>query len=142
VQNFFKGSDEWFSEYNIVKSGIVRFEVNLFEDKKQNSTGYFSGILSSSFLINKNNKILYNAAELAADGFSNNSFIGNWTSYKTEKSKKCNFGDCLVPEFDCGDGQFIPCDEYVKNGWQSYVKCLHSEKPESDCKEEFSKWWK
>ncbi|WP_343321766.1 hypothetical protein [Sphingobacterium multivorum] len=32
------------------------------------------------------------------DGFSNNSFEGSWTNYKTKMAKKCNWGDFSIPE--------------------------------------------
>jgi hypothetical protein len=61
-----------------------------------------------------------------ADGFSNNTFVGTWTSYKTGKSKKCNFGDYRIPECegsngcDIGAGEFSINPKYRENGWQSY----------------------
>jgi hypothetical protein len=128
-----------------IRGGFVTFEVQLFENKKQSHTGFFRGNMTCDFLIYDNGKIIYDAFIFgSADGFNNNQFIGTWTSYETGKSKKCNFGDFRIPEFDCGDGQFFPCDQYIKNGWQSYVKCIHSdyENMDKNCKEEFSEWWK
>jgi len=132
------------SEMDGYIQGKAICEVTLYEDKKQLHTGKFQGTLTCGFLIAPDGKFRYDAAALVADGFSNNTFIGTWTDYKTKKSKKCNFGDYRVPEFDCGDGQFIPCEEYVKNGWQGYVKCIRSsfEDFEKNCKEEFEEWWK
>ncbi len=59
-----------------------------------------------------------------ADGFSNNQFTGSWTSYKTNASKKCNWGDYRIPEcgdLDIGAGEFIVNEKYIKNGWTSYM---------------------
>ncbi len=61
---------------------------------------------------------------LINDSFSNNGFIGTWTSYKTNTSKKCNWGDYRIP--DCGDldsgtGEFMVSSKYIKNGWLEYM---------------------
>jgi hypothetical protein len=59
-----------------------------------------------------------------ADGFSNNQFIGNWTSYKTNISKTCNWGDYRIPNCDNLDievGEFSVNEKYIKNGWVNYA---------------------
>jgi hypothetical protein len=130
-----------------IKQGYAVCEVLFFEDKKQSSTGFIKGTLKSWFVIDRNNKMKYDAIALAADGFHNNSFVGNWTSYKTGKSKKCHFGDYRIPEcmeLDVGDGQFMINEKYMKNGWENYKRCAHStfENYEENCKEEYAEWWK
>ncbi len=82
---------------------------------------------------------------LINDSFSNNGFIGTWTSYKTNTSKKCNWGDYRIP--DCGDldsgtGEFFVSEKYLKNGWVSYM--LENEMPNAAVKREKRKdrnWW-
>jgi hypothetical protein len=145
---------EIFIEQDIdsIKEGYVVYDVQLFEDKKQNSTGYINGSLTSNFLIGSNNNIEYDAIMLVGDGFSNNKFIGNWTSYKTGKSKKCNWGDYRIPEssnLDVGVGGFMVDSKYKDNGWENlyylqnnsfYPNCESAEyKIVSDRENE--KWW-
>jgi hypothetical protein len=80
---------------------------------------------------------------LVADGYRNNQWQGTWRSYKTGAAKVCNWGDWRIPEsggLDTGAGEFIPADEYLGNGWQSYrdqfdrdesvrAKALREERP-------------
>ena len=58
-----------------------------------------------------------------ADGYYNRTYVGIWKSYKTDKKKKCIWGDHRLPftfDFDCGDGEMRVCDKYVANGWLSF----------------------
>ncbi len=69
------------------RQGFATCEVILNEDKKQSSTGFIKGNLKSEFLIDNKGRFRYDAIMFVGDGFSNNQFIGNWTSYKTNSSK-------------------------------------------------------
>ena len=105
------------------KQGSVICDVNFYEDSSQASSGIIKGTLTSSFCINKKGELYYDAIMFAGDGFSNNECIAIWTSYKTGKSKKCNWGDFRIP--DCGDldigaGEFSVSNKYVKYGWDNY----------------------
>jgi hypothetical protein len=76
--------------------------------------------LKSEFLIDNKGQFRYDAISFSADGFSNNQFIGSWTSYKTDASKKCNWGDYRIPEcgdLDIGAGELSISEKYSKNGW-------------------------
>jgi hypothetical protein len=137
---------------NTIKQGCVVCDVQFFEDKKQNSTGFIKGTLTSSFIIDKNNKMEYDAIMLVADGYSNNEFVGNWTSYKTGKSKKCNWGDYRIPEsheLDVGTGEFMIDEKYKNNGWEdyyfiqknSYYPNCESEEYKVVMARENKKWW-
>jgi len=106
------------------RRGSVIGDVMLYEDKKQSSTGFIKGKLIVNFIIDDKNRFRYDALMFDADGFNNNQFIGSWTSYKTNVSKKCNWGDYRIP--DCGDldsgtGEFMVSEKYIKNGWVSYM---------------------
>lgn len=129
------------------KQGFVTCDLILYEDKKQTSTGFIKGKLTSSFIIDNKGKIRYDALMFAADGFSNNEFVGNWTSYKMNISKKCNWGDYRIPEsgdLDIGAGEFSVNEKYIKNGWLSYM--LKNMSPNLAIKREKSRvkiknWW-
>ena len=74
------------------KQGSANSEIILYEDKKQNLTGIIKGKLESAFIINGDGQFRYDALSFDADGFSNNEFIGIWTSYSTNASQKMSLG--------------------------------------------------
>lgn len=130
------------------KQGFASCEVVLYEDQKQSSTGMIKGKLESHFLIDQKGRFRYDAVMFVADGFSNNKFIGTWTSYKTNVSKKCNWGDYRIPQskgFDVGAGEFSVDQKYIKNGWENYNLAWNGNlnRPESKKarQKEEVKWW-
>ena len=131
------------------KQGYAECEVNLYEDRKEKSTGFFSGKLKTDFLIDDKGEFRYDAITFFADGFCNNQFVGSWTSYNTKSTKKCNWGDYRIPEsgnFDIGAGEFSVDDKYVKNGWEIYKLAwgTYPETPEvkKARQKENEQWWK
>jgi len=131
------------------KQGFATCDVILYEDKKQSSTGFIKGTLKSEFIIDKKGQFRYDALSFVADGFSNNQFVGSWTSYKTNSTKKCNWGDYRIPEcgdLDLGAGRVNVNEKYVKNDWVSYMLENMAPngaivKPKVDKKAENRKWW-
>ena len=131
------------------KQGFTTCDVILYEDKKQSSTGFIKGKLKSEFLIDNKGQSRYDALMFVGDGFSNNQFVGSWTSYKINISKKCNWGDYRIPEcgeLDIGAGEFSVNEKYVKNGWLSYM--LENIAPngaivksKTDKKSNSKQWW-
>lgn len=127
------------------QQGFATCEVTLYEDRKEPYSGLIKGKLTSNFTIDNRKRLRYDALMLINDSFSNNGFIGTWTSYKTNTSKKCNWGDYRIP--DCGDldsgtGEFFVSEKYLKNGWVSYM--LENEMPNAAVKREKRKdrnWW-
>lgn len=86
---------------------------------------------------------------LVADGFTNNNFTGTWTSYKSNLSRKCNWGDYRIPEsrlLDIGAGQFSVDQKYRKNGWENFSVAWNSNSETPDVKKardkELLAWWK
>jgi hypothetical protein len=107
------------------KQGFVSCDVILYEDKKQSSTGFIKGTLKSNFIIDTKGQFRYDALSFMADGFSNNQFIGSWTSYKTKRFKKNAIGATIeflkVGDLDIGAGEFSVNEKYAANGWISYI---------------------
>lgn len=136
-------------EYPNYKQGILKCALTLYEDRNQKFTGYFKGILTSNFIIDKNGNFDYDALMFYSDDFSNNQFIGNWTSYTTKVIKTCNWGDFRIPEsgdLDIGTAEFMVNKKYRKNGWMSYVLQNMSSnhgivKPNSNSKGTGKQWW-
>lgn len=131
------------------KQGFAICDVILYEDRKQPATGFIKGMLTSNFIIDPKGQFRYDALMFVADGFSNNQFIGTWKSYKTNVSKKYNWGDYRIPEsgnFDTGAGEFNVDEKYVKNGWGNY-QLAWGTYPETDevkkaRQKEKEQWWK
>lgn len=130
------------------RQGFTTCDVVLYEDEKQPSTGFFKGKLTSNFIIDNKEVFRYDALMFVADGFSNNQFVGTWTSYKTSNSKKCNWGDYRIPkcgDLDIGAGEFSVDDKYLKNGWGNYrlAYSYDPDKPESRKarQKENEQWW-
>jgi len=129
--------------------GFVICDVILFEDKKQPSAGLIKGNLTSYFLIDYKGRFRYDAIAYASDGFSNNQFIGNWTSYTTNISKKCHWGDSRIPEsgdLDIGAGEFSVNPKYVENGWANLALAWGSYPVTPEMlvarQKENEEWWK
>ena len=115
----------------------------LREDPEQPGAGVFEGTHTLDIAVDRAGNIYYDTLMLVADGYRNNQWQGTWRSYKTGAAKVCNWGDWRIPEsggLDTGAGEFIPADEYLGNGWQSYrdqfdrdesvrAKALREERP-------------
>jgi len=126
------------------KQGYVICEVQLYENKNQKESGYIKGKMLSQFIIDDHGKFSYDALMFVADSYSNNQFEGSWTSYKTKKSKKCNWGDYRIPDsgdLDVGVGEFCVSDKYLKNGWQTY-RNAYINNDNNARQEEDKEWWK
>lgn len=109
--------------FSTFKAGEVTALLKIQEDKTHAGSGIIDGKLTSDVYFDDKDKIYYNALTLMADGFCNNQVEGRWTSYKTGKSKKCNWGDFRIPdsrEMDEGTGEFHVNEKYRLNGWESY----------------------
>ena len=117
-----------------------------YEDSTENHSGIFTGVVESIVYIDDAKKeVLLDEASLGADGYWNNTFVGIWTNYKNKQSKKCIWGDYRLPfsfEFDCGDGEMRICDEYVKNGWQTFNDMSEYIQADEYKWELKNKWWK
>lgn len=121
----------------------IKTEWKIVESPTQRGAGTFHGTMITD-VYKKNKKFYYNDLEFkVSDSFSNNLFVGNWTSLRTKKSKKCCWGDFRIPQcgdLDIGAAEFIPNRKYLSFGWESYYDAyvLHNEKAMAIEQEE---WW-
>ncbi|MDP4208040.1 MAG: hypothetical protein Q8928_04415 [Bacteroidota bacterium] len=131
------------------RGGSITSQVLIYEDKMHSGSGIIKGKLTTDIYINDNGTICYQALMLVADGFCNNQFEGNWTSYKTGEKKKCNWGDFRIPyskDLDGGTCEFSVEPKYVNNGWTTYEQAWgHS--PDTTIvkfarQKEMEQWWK
>lgn len=117
--------------------GIVTCDVLFYEDSTHAGSGVIKGELTTNFSIDKKGKLEYDALIYFSDGYCNNQCRATWTSYKTGKSKKCNWGDFRIPDsgdLDLGVGDFIVNEKYSKNGWEDFDRSTGGFKE--------IKWWK
>lgn len=129
-------------------TGSITSKVEIFEDRTQKGSGFINGELIIYIVFSEDGKTEYDALMLISDGFANNQFKGIWTSYKTGKSKQCNWGDFRIPDsgsLDVGAGEFSIDFAYRENGWQSYYDSYWCDpdipKTKAARKKEFEKWW-
>lgn len=124
------------------KIGVLFCDYILTENSDIESTGVFKGISASEFYIH-NDSLKYNDLRSGADDMTNNSFIGEWTSYNTNKSIVCQWGDFRVPNivsgFDCGAACFSPCNEFKNYGWQNFISIEDWKHPDYN---KINEWWK
>ena len=130
-------------------SGAMRSAWTIYEDRKSAGAGIIEGKLWTNFVIDSSGNYKYDAVMLVADNFKNNSFEGKWTSYKTGKSKICNWGDFRIPnsgDLDEGVGEFIPNPKYLDRGWRSFYDSemgfVDDPKRLAAEKKEQLQWWK
>ncbi|MGC3943803.1 MAG: hypothetical protein QM762_04550 [Chryseolinea sp.] len=105
------------------KQGWIIGLVHIEEDKTQNGSGVINGEMSSDIYFDAKDQIHYNALMLVADGFCNNQVEATWTSYRTGKTKRCNWGDFRIPDsrdLDFGSGLFSVNPKYSQNGWNDF----------------------
>jgi len=118
-----KESKTYTDVFPAIKQGYVKGDYEFYEDSDQKGTGILKGKFRTDFFIDKSSEIKYNALSFIADGFKNNQFEGTWTSYKSKDSKKCNCGDCRIPDsrdLDAGAAEFGTAAKYDDFGWKYY----------------------
>ncbi len=130
-------------------TGNIHGHYTFREDETQKGTGVLNGKVSVHYYLKKG-IIYYDAYMLIADGYSNCQYEGTWTSYKTGKTKTCNWGDYRIPnskDLDNGCAEFIPQEKYAKFGWQNYILLFTIPYDDNYEKnpiyiEENREWWK
>ena len=64
-----------------IKQGKVVGEYLFNENPAQKHVGQFKGVFSSNWYLDKDGTLKYDDLSDVADGFTNNEFVGTWTSY-------------------------------------------------------------
>lgn len=132
-----------YSEYK--DCGGLFANYTFFEDSSQNHSGVFKGVTECSIYLDKTTQAMkVDESSSGADGYWNRSFIGIWIDYKSNKEKKCIWGDYRLPftfDFDCGDGEMHVNDKYVNNGWQTFGDGTEYVAVGNDKFEIKDKWW-
>jgi hypothetical protein len=136
--------DDDYKSEPIREAGVVFGEYHFSEDSKQTNTGKFDGVFVTDFVVDKSGRLRYDEVLAGADGYSNNQFLGTWTSYRAKIGKPASWGDSRIPlsgDLDIGAGEFSPDDKYVVNGWQSYRDAYTNQNKRALIQER-RQWWK
>ncbi|WP_010521206.1 hypothetical protein [Aquimarina agarivorans] len=107
----------------IKNQGIIVAEFLLSENSNYSATGVFKGIFVTKWYINIDGKLYYDDIDIDSDSYSNNQFIGTWTSYKTNKESQCSWGHYKIPcseDLNIGAAEFSPNEKYFDFGWRDY----------------------
>ncbi|MGI4832106.1 MAG: hypothetical protein ACRYFK_01455 [Janthinobacterium lividum] len=130
------------------QEGMLLADYELREDAAKTKTGVFRGVAQTYWYVDKRGRLQYDDIYGTGNGYCNNQFVGTWTSYATEKARRCNWGDFRLPnsgDFDSGAGEFSPNPKYYAHGWQSYA-ALGSGNGDAAAKarqrEAQASWWK
>jgi hypothetical protein len=111
----------------------------LWEDSVQFHSGWFQGVFEAAILLNvTSGKMELEQQFEDADGYSNRTFVGIWTSFDTKEAVKCIWGDYRLPfvfDFDEGDGERYINEKYRKNGWEPFLDPTRSAIKKQDT------WW-
>lgn len=143
-KNMHWGIDEEYKNRGIKKQGILIAQYDFSEDSTHVNAGIFEGLLSTSWLLDRNGRLRYDDIEKNSDSYCNNQFVGSWKGYKNNYKKVCNWGDYRIPisgDLDIGAGEFSPADKYLQFGWQIYRDAYINENKKAILEEE-KKWWK
>ncbi|PKQ63031.1 hypothetical protein BZG02_09675 [Labilibaculum filiforme] len=114
-------------DYAINKKGKYGFsilEYTLAEDPRLCFTGTFNGKILVCWYKDEEGNTTYCDLFDGYDGSRNYQFIGTWTSYKTNNSSICNWGQYRIPcsgDLDVGASEFMPNPKYNNVGWGDYV---------------------
>jgi hypothetical protein len=137
------------SESPGIKQGKAVGNYLFYENPQQKHVGQFQGVFSSNWYLDKDQNLKYDDLSDVADDFTNNEFVGTWTSYSGTVTKICNWGDDRIPmsgDFDDGTGEFHPSDKYQANGWQTYDHAysggINKDEEGEARRVEQKEWWK
>lgn len=132
-----------------IRQGKAIGQYLFYENPSQRHVGKFQGVFSTNWYIDNDGNLRYDDLAEVADDFTNNEFIGTWTSYSGTITKVCNWGDGRIPmsgDLDDGAGEFHPADKYQSNGWVSYDQAYSGGSDpitmETARKSELKEWWK
>ena len=82
------------------------------------STDTLNNFNFSSIL--QDDRLLYDDIGRDSDDYSNNQFLGTWTSFRTNANKRCAWGQYRIPhsgDLDIGAAEFSVNPKYINNGW-------------------------
>lgn len=141
------GVDNESKNIGIKTQGLLTAKYEFFENKAQKHSGVLKGEFLSKWFIDKNDMIKYDDINAHSDSYFNNSFVGFWKMYNSEKEILCNWADFRVPDvkcdFDIGVAEFNVSEKYLKQDWFDIILLHKINKVENESnKVKTRDWWK
>ncbi|WP_438711317.1 hypothetical protein ACSTS3_22705 [Aquimarina muelleri] len=121
-KNFIYGVDDWMKG-KVKDQGFLVGEFSFSENPKHSATGVFKGKLLARWYLDLESNLNYDNIDSDSDSYSNNQFLGTWTSYKTNKVSQCAWGHYKIPcagDLNIGAAEFSPNKKYFDFGWRDY----------------------
>ena len=119
------------------------------EHLDQSGAGILTGTFTTYAYRRHEGRLEYDGRRFVADDFRNHQFKGNWTSYRTGRTKVCNWSDYRIPDsgpLDVGAAEFGIARPYIGNGWENYLEAFHKYPPNDPRGEPARRrerfWWK
>jgi len=142
-------SEDKENRFGKLKQYLLTGEYDLCEDQQQPGSGRFRGKNTFGFYLYNNQVRFDDLTYMVSDGYTNNTYEGQWTSYKTGKAKKANWGVGRIPDserLDTGTAEFHVAKKYVHNGWETYSVAMGNGDGlplslEDAVNEEHREWW-
>ena len=123
-ENFNYGVDDWMKG-KVKDQGVLIGEFTFSENSNYSATGLFKGVFVARWYLNLDRHLIYDNIDSDSDSYSNNQFLGTWTSYKTNKVSQCAWGHYKIPcagDLNIGAAEFSPNEKYFDFGWENYSK--------------------
>jgi len=113
------GVDDAYKDKGIQAQGVVIGNYELRESGCEN-TGVFSGVMTSSWYLDKDGAVRVDDIGKDADSYANNQYVGVWKSSGKKPTRTANWGEFRIPfsgDLDIGSGDFGANPKYKDRGW-------------------------
>ena len=113
------GVDNAYKDKGIQAQGFVIANYEFHESGCENS-GILSGVMTSSWYLDKDGAVRYDDIGKDSDSYSNNQYVGVWRSAGGKSRKPANWGEFRIPfsgDLDIGSGDFGANPKYKDRGW-------------------------
>lgn len=120
-RNFHYGIDMMYADSSLQVQGIFLANYELKAYKNSKFIGTYSGTMSLSFYVDRNQNIRYDDIQKHSDGYINNAYTGHWKSRSQINTTICNWGEYRIPnanDLDIGVGEFSINPKYYNKGWK------------------------
>jgi hypothetical protein len=113
------GVDDAYKDKGVQAQGVIIGNYDLRESGCENS-GIFTGVMTSSWYLDKDGAVRYDDIGKDSDSYSNNQYVGVWKSAGKKLTRTANWGEFRIPfsgDLDIGSGDFGANPKYKDRGW-------------------------
>lgn len=115
------GADSMYKDKGMRCQGAMVGSFEFRENPKIRYSGFFKGVMTVFWYLDKNGKLCYDDVELfSSDSYHNNQYVGAWSPYGSAHTYICNWGEFRIPfsgDLDMGAAEFSPNPRYSDKGW-------------------------